>query len=580
MLILILFAFIAGIVTVLSPCILPILPIVLSGSVGEGKRRPIGIVAGFVTSFTFFTLALSTIVQATGLPSDLLRNIAIVTIVALGLSMLLPQTQLFLEKVFSRVANFIPRSTKSTGFVGGLVLGVTLGLVWAPCVGPILASVITLAITSSVTFAAIIITLAYSLGTSIPMLAIILGGRQLLQKNQWLLVNSEKIQRGFGVVMVIVGISMFFQLDRSFQTLILEKFPQYGAGLTAVEDNSLVQQQLQTLTGRANELLTTELLPPTRQAPDFTGGGEWINSQPLSLSAELKGKVVLVDFWTYSCINCIRTFPYLREWYDRYKDKGFVIVGVHSPEFEFEKKFANVQQATQDFQLPYPIVLDNQFAIWNAYRNQAWPAHYLIDQNGYIRYVHIGEGKYNKTEQAIRDVLGEAVTDTPMTDITSQQPNPRVASVRQTPETYLGWGRAAGYTVENKISRDQVASYSYQSQLDTHEVGLDGQWRVGNENITAISSQAKLSMVFSAKEVYLIMSSVDGQPKNVKVYLDGAEVTSQNATVDMATPGSITVQAARKYDIVRLPEFGTHTLDLVVEAGTEAFAFTFGSADQ
>lgn len=577
MLILILFAFIAGVITILSPCILPILPIILTGAVGSGKRRPIGIVLGFITSFTFFTLALSTIVKATGLPSDLLRNVAVVTIIGLGISMVLPQTQLFLEKLFSRFANAVPR-TNSNGLSGGFVLGLTLGLVWAPCVGPILASVITLAITSSVTFASVLITLAYALGTALPMFAVMTGGRQLLQKNQWLLENAAKIQQGFGVVMIAVGLSMLFQLDRQFQSLVLEKFPQYGAGLTAIENNSSVQKQLKEISGTANELLTTELLPPTRKAADFTQGGQWINSQPLSLSKELQGKVVLVDFWTYSCINCIRTFPYLREWYNTYKDKGFVIVGVHSPEFEFEKVFSNVEKATKDFQLDYPVVLDNDFAIWTAYRNQAWPSHYLIDKNGYIRYVHVGEGNYNKTEQAIRDVLGEEMVEgVAKSQLTQSAPNPRSTSIRQTPETYLGWARAAGYTSELKIVKDASARYSYAHELGSNEVGLDGQWTVSNERITAESKQAKLSITFSAKDVYLVMSTADGQAKRVQVYLDGRVVNAENATQDMDVPGEILVNEAKKYDVVNLSEFGTHTLDLIFEEGTEAFAFTFGS---
>lgn len=577
MLILILFAFIAGVITVLSPCILPILPIVLSGSVGGGKRRPFGIVAGFITSFTFFTLALSTIVKATGLPSDLLRNVAITTIILLGFSMVLPHTQLFLERLFTRLSNYAPRANTSDGFVGGFVLGMTLGLVWAPCVGPILAAVITLAVTSSVNLAAVFITFAYSLGTAIPMFAIIISGRGLLQKNRWLLQNAAAIQRGFGVIMIAVGLSMVLQLDRRFQTLILEKFPQYGVGLTAIENNQFVQNQLNALRGEGSGLRSAELLAAEVKAPELASGGPWINSPPLRLTDELKGKVILIDFWTYSCINCIRTFPYLRQWYDTYKDRDFVIVGVHSPEFEFEKKLDNVQRAVTDFGLTYPVVLDNEFSIWDAYRNRAWPSHYLIDKNGYIRYVHVGEGNYDTTEQAIRTLLGEeAVKDLPATELARTNPNPHVATLRQTPETYLGWGRAASYTTENQILPDQPAKYELEFPLDTNQVGLSGLWTVERERVTADANDAKLSLQFTAKYVYLVMDTIDGQPKKVQVFLDGQPITV-GATAEMQTPGVFDVTEARKYDVVSLPESGTHLLELVIEEGTAAFAFTFGS---
>jgi len=576
MLILIVFAFLAGVVTVLSPCILPLLPIILSGTVGEGKKRPFGIVAGFIASFTFFTLALTSIVKATGLPSDLLRNFAIVMIVLFGISLVLPQTQLLLEKIFSTLSRYAPRSSSSSGFRGGFVLGLSLGLVWAPCVGPILASVITLAATSSVTFASVFITLAYALGTAIPMLAIMFGGRQLLQRNQWLLRNTGNLQRGFGVLMVLIGIAMFAQLDRGFQVWLLNTFPQYGAGLTAIENNSLVKQQL---TGLAKGgTIESELIPPSRLAPGFDGGGTWINSEPLNLEKDLRGKVVLVDFWTYSCINCIRTFPYLRGWNAQYKDKGLMIVGVHSPEFEFEKKTDNVKRAVKDFKLEYPVVQDNDFKIWTAFKTQAWPQSYLVDKNGYIRYIHIGEGNYDKTEEAIRVLLGEEVLkDTPMTDLSKSQPNPNVFSVRQSPETYLGHARAEAYAADMRIKNDMTVNYPGFQALDLNEVGISGSWMVGSENITAQADGAKLAINFSGKYVYLVMDTADGKPKNVEIKIDGKVVEPSSLTQDMSSPGVIKVDVARKYDVVTFPQLGRHVLEMTFEKGTEAFAFTFGS---
>jgi len=571
MTLLILFAFIAGLVTILSPCILPILPIILSGSVGEGKRRPFGIVTGFILSFTFFTLALSSLVKATGLSADVLRTLAVGMIIFFGISLLVPQTQVLLEKLVSRLSQLTPKNSSNSGFLGGILVGLSLGLIWAPCVGPILASVITLAATSQVGFLTLFITLAYSLGTAIPMLAITYGGRQLLQKNPWLLRNTNKIQKIFGVVMILTGMAIFFNIDRQFQAYILEKFPQYGAGLTAVEDNRFVRSELSKLSGNSSagpvKLQTTGV-----KAADFTAGGAWINSEPLSLENELKGKVVLVDFWTYSCINCIRTFPYLRAWHEKYKDKDFVIVGVHSPEFEFEKKLANVEKAVKDFELKYPVVLDNEFKIWKAYQNQYWPAHYLIDKNGQIRYSHFGEGKYLETENAIRTLLDEAPLE--KSEIEEGQATPRV---KLTPETYLGWQRAASYTRQNSIQIDKTALYQLSDPLANDAVGLEGNWTVQGENVRAEAAGALMTLSFLARKVHLVLASSTGSPGKVRVLLDGQPLPEAAFTQDTLQGGEIMVSEPRKYDILDLKSSSQrHTLELIFDPGIEAYAFTFG----
>lgn len=242
------FAFLAGMVTILSPCILPILPIVLSGSVTGGKRRPIGVVFGFIASFTFFTLFLSSIVKASGISATNIRLLSVIIVAGFGLSLLIPRLQVLLEQLASKLTSFTPRqSSQNSGFSGGILVGTTLGLVWTPCVGPILASVLTIAATATVGGEAILITVAYSLGTAIPLMAIVYGGRELLQKNQWLLINSGKIQKTFGVLMILTAIAIFYNVDRKFQSFILEKFPNYGTGLTKFEDNAAVNYRLQLL---------------------------------------------------------------------------------------------------------------------------------------------------------------------------------------------------------------------------------------------------------------------------------------------------------------------------------------------
>ncbi len=532
MLILYSFAFLAGIVTILSPCILPILPVILSSSIpGSASRlRPYGIVTGFILSFTFFTLFLSTLVKLFGIPVDALRTLSVVIIAGFGLSLLIPPVQLFIEQLFSRLANRVPSTTGKTGFGGGVLIGLSLGLLWTPCVGPILASVISLAITGTVTTDAFFITLAYSIGTAIPMLMIILGGQKLLTKTPWLLRNTRKIQKAFGVIMILTAIGIYNGVDRTFQTYILTTFPNYGVGLTKFEDKELVKDQLVDLSK------TSE--PGSKNsdvAPELILGGEWFNSKPLALS-QLKGKVVLVDFWTYTCINCQRTFPYLKDWDKKYRESGLTIIGVHSPEFEFEKSAANVQQALKDFGITYPVMQDNDFATWRAYSNRYWPAKYLVDGTGKIRYTHFGEGDYDETEVMIQTLLKETGAS-PSAAIN----NPTYRTYARSPELYLGSARYAPST----------------------PITYSGKWSKSVEYALP-SAGASLTLSFDAKDVYLVMRPVDTSTK-VEVYLDDKYVKN------------ITVEANTLYTLVEMDNPGQHELKLVFPDGNiELFAFTFG----
>ena len=534
MLLLILFAFLAGIVTILSPCILPILPVVLSGSVGGGKRRPFGIVTGFVASFTIFTLLLSTIVKVTGISADSLRLFSIVIIFTFGLSLILPGFQSLVEKIFARLPQL--KSTDRDGFIGGLILGLGLGLLWTPCVGPILASVISLALTGTVTFSAFAITLAYSLGTAIPMFIVIYSGRSILGRLQ---PYSVLIQKIFGLLMILTALALYFNLDRKLQTYILQTFPNYGAGLTRLEDNPVVQKQLGQLNATPmpkskigqpmNEFLPSSL-PDYGLAPQLIPGGQWFNSEPLKLS-DLKGQVVLIDFWTYTCINCIRTLPYLKAWDEKYRDKGLVIIGVHTPEFEFEKNPDNVKKAIADFGLKYAVIQDNDYATWNAYSNRYWPAKYLIDKDGHIRYTHFGEGEYDATEKAIQQLLA---VDMPVD-------NPTYQITARTPELYLGTvRRVSGYFTTT------------------------GTWDYSDEYAHP-SSGAVLTLDFNAKDAFLVMAPADSLPGRVKVFLDDELQTT------------ITVDSDKLYDLVRLPAPGSHKLRLeFLDSNINLFAFTFG----
>lgn len=572
MLLLVIFAFLAGVVTVLSPCILPLLPIILSSADGRGKQKPLGVVTGFVASFTFFTLFLSTIVGLSGISANSLRVFSIVVLSILGASLFVPQIQARLEILFGRLANLVPSGQNRTGFWGGLIIGLSLGLLWTPCVGPILASVISLAITGTVTAQALLITLAYAVGTAIPMFGIMLAGSTALQKVPWLVRNASRIQKAFGVLMILTAVGMLFNVDRRFQTYILTVFPGYGVGLTRFEDNASVRQALERVNQKPVEdtkigkPMFEVAIPKGPIAPELIPGGKWFNSEPLTLSG-LKGKVVVVDFWTYTCINCQRTLPYLRKWYEKYKDKGLVIIGVHSPEFEFEKDANNVGRAIQDFGLTYPIVQDNNFDTWRAYNNHYWPAKYLIDKDGYIRYTHFGEGKYDETEKVIQELLKE----TGATDVTVELDNPTYQVSSNTPETYLGYERIQNFASLETIVKNTLITYTAPTSLKSNQVAFEGGWVVKGEYADP-QEGAKLFLNFEAKEVFLVMRS-KGDLAKVRVYLD-------NKLQDFGEDnkyGVVSVDSDRLYKIINLQLPGRHLLRLEFEDNnSELFAFTFG----
>jgi cytochrome c biogenesis protein CcdA/thiol-disulfide isomerase/thioredoxin len=574
MILLLIFAFLAGVVTILSPCILPILPIVLSSTIGgvqTGKSRPIGVVVGFVLSFTFFTLFLSTIVRFSGISADSLRLFSVIVIALFGVSFLIPQFQVLLEKLFSRLAQFVPQGNTKTGFWPGVLIGLSIGLLWTPCVGPILASVISLAITGTVTLDAFLITFAYALGTAIPMFLIMLGGQKVLQKVPWLLANTANIQKAFGVVMIATAIAIFFNIDRQFQTFILKTFPQYGVGLTKFEDNATIKDALKKI--NQQPVNPQDMGKPLSDmngskgpvAPEIIAGGEWFNSKPLKLS-ELRGKVVIIDFWTYSCINCQRTFPYLRTWFEKYKDDGLVIIGVHSPEFEFEKNPKNVAQAAADFDLQYPIVQDNDFATWKAYSNRYWPAKYIIDKDGLVRYTHFGEGAYDETEKIIQELLSETGKVT-----TEKIENPTYDIYGKTPELYLGYLRMEHLASPEYVSRDTKATYTGLENIPQNYFVYEGEWTVMPE-YSAPAKGAKLRVNFESKEVFLVMRPKNGIAK-MKVLLDGK---AQYFGADVKD-GVVTVDKDTLYKLIMLPEAGRHLLELQFEDDNmEVYAFTFG----
>ncbi|MCE5317995.1 MAG: cytochrome c biogenesis protein DipZ [Parachlamydia sp.] len=560
MVLLLLFSFLAGLVTALSPCTLPILPVLLSAGANTSRTRPLGIVFGLILSFTFFTLFLTALVKVTGISPDFLRYAAIALIFLFGLVMLVPALSDWFARATARIAAVGEAGQEQSqkwgrGWIGGLILGGCLGLLWTPCAGPILGAIATLAATQAFSWQLFFLILSYSLGASLPMLLIIYGGQAILTSSRWLSTHTESIRKAFGLLMILTALAMANGVDLTFQGWASKFVPSL-----VIEEHPIVTEQLSRL--RQEKSLT-----PLGNAPELAGITSWINTEPLTIEG-LRGKVVLVDFWTYSCINCIRTLPYHQQWVDRYRDRGFVLIGVHTPEFEFEKKHENVAKAVERFAITYPVALDNDYKTWQAYHNAYWPAHYLIDQEGIIREVQFGEGHYVETENTIRALLGLA-------PIMKEEPKPEIR-LGQTPETYLGYERAQQYVPDVEIKRDVTETFASETTPGPDQVALRGSWHIGPESITSQGDESVLVLNFQATHVYVVMDGKSETP--VQVLLDGKLLPKENYTVDMNADGQILVDQPRKYDLIDLKgSFGRHQLRLIIPKGISAYAFTFGS---
>ena len=578
MALLMLFALLAGAGTALSPCVLPVLPAVLSAGVTGGRRRPLGVVVGLALSFTFATVALVYVIDALGLPDDLLRTVAIATLFAFGLLLLVPSLA---ARVEAWVSALVPGPARGggDGFGSGLLLGASLGLVYAPCAGPILAGVITVSAAQDFTAGKLAVALAYAVGSVLVLYLLMMGGRRLADR---LSAYRGRIQAAMGVVMIATAVAMTADLDLRFQNAIADDLPSFLVNPTSeLESSSAVSDELADVRGGhgaaeagAAEAAAGSTLPDLGAAPELAAGN-WFNTpggEPLTLS-ELAGqdRVVLIDFWTYTCINCIRTLPYVKSWDAAYGDRGLTVVGVHSPEFAFEKDAGNVGDAIADDGIRYPVVQDNELATWTAFGNQYWPAKYLIDADGQLRYTHFGEGGYDETEAAIRSLLAEAGAKDLGGDARPGAAEKADPALR-TPETYVGWQRAQGY-VQPPHPGEGVYRPPPAGALRPNAFALGGTWRIDGESGQAVSDSS-LSLRFQARRVFLVMGSA-GARRQVHVELDGKPIPDGSAGDDVEG-GIATVGAQRLYRLVDLPKAGDHTLELRLDPGVEAYAFTFG----
>jgi cytochrome c biogenesis protein CcdA/thiol-disulfide isomerase/thioredoxin len=543
-------AFVAGMITAVSPCVFPVLPIVLGSGVGGSRRRPYAIIAGLATCFFVSILFATWILDALGLPKDLLRNVSIGLLFLFAATLLFPRLALWIERPLTRLSR---RPSSDLG--GGFLLGCALGFVFAPCAGPALAFVTSSAAARDFGPKTIGVALAYTAGASVVMLAVVLGGQRLAQRIRG---SVSQLRFAFGVVLAAAAFGLVFNLDHKIQTW----FPDYTSALQDQTENSSAGIKSYERTKNV-----TEKKPVTRKrtlsglkdygpAPDFTGIQTWLNTpggKPLTLQ-ELRGKVVLIDFWTYSCINCLRTLPYLEAWYRTYGKDGFVIVGVHTPEFAFEHVVSNIREATHEYGVHYPVAVDNDYGTWNAYGNQYWPAEYLIDAQGDVREAHFGEGEYSKTEDSIRSLLAERDATLPKA-LHLADDTPTYAA---TPESYLGTDRLDRYE-GSPIKAGRMAKYTLPFVLDQSNLAYGGYWDVGAQRIVA-GKGAVLALHFVARRVHLVL----GGHGFVRVFLNGKFLRQIAVTQD------------RLYTLVDQGRDADGRVDLHFTPGVSAYAFTFG----
>ena len=592
MIVLLAFAFLAGAATAITPCVLPVLPALLSASGTGGRRRPAGIVCGLTLTHVITIVGIASVVDGVGVGNGALRTASIVALALFGATLLVPRAADWVELRLAFLPRLAPRGD-ADGFWSGLPVGGALGFVYAPCAGPILAAVISVSAASGTTAKIVAVAIAYGLGSALVLLGLALGGRRLIERVRRR-GRGGALQRGFGAVMLLTAVLMFASVDLRFQEALADHFPSFLTNPTGgLERTAAVEDELAGLRGRpkfdddaaaaaaigaaaagdaALPGVTTPPLPVLGRAPDFAEPGHWFNSTPLTMGG-LRGRVVLVDFWTYTCINCLRTLPYIKAWDARYRAKGLTVVGVHTPEFPFERKRSNVGAALRRQAIRYPVVQDNEYGTWNAFANQYWPAKYLIDASGRVRYVHFGEGEYRQTEAAIRALLAEA-GDRRLGAAAKPHGAIETAGHRATPETYLGTARAQSFFPVGPKDGTHDYQAASPAALRQSVFSLGGRWAVDRESARAVRG-ATITARVVGRAVYLVLSSQGDRPRRVRVELDGRAIRARDSGADVRG-GVVTVRGQRLYSLVELAEVGEHVLTLRLDSGVSGYAFTFG----
>ena len=569
-------SFLAGILTVFAPCVLILLPVIVGSSLATDadqkadRRKPYIISFSLGISVLAFTLLLKASTVLIGVDPQFWKSLSGGIVVILGISLLFP---LLWASVMAKIGfenssnKLLNRASKKSGVMGYVLTGAALGPVFSAC-SPVYALILATVLPVNLALGMVYMTL-YATGLSLALLAIALTGRRLTKHLNWVSSPDGGFRKVLAILLIVIGLSVFTGFDKKVQTWILEHAPFSTSNL----EKKLVPKAQSLQVKQIKSIPSVFNVEKPYQAPEIAGVNTWINSAPLTI-ASLKGKVVLVDFWTYSCINCIRTQPYLNSWQAKYASKGLVIIGVHAPEFAFEKVAKNVRGAVKDAKILYPVALDNSFSTWNAYNNQYWPAKYLIDKNGKIRMTHFGEGNYAETETAIQALLKESGAS--ITQKITQDQSSAISDIPTTPETYLNYSRGERFANEFQIKKDASFKYILERDLPLDIWSLGGSWKLGEESTLSTGDGAQLSIRFSGRNLYLVMSGPDGT--SVSATINGSPLTSTNGGGnDVAENGAIRINGPRLYKIVSFPTFQSgRVLTLTVPTGVTVNAFTFG----
>jgi cytochrome c biogenesis protein CcdA/thiol-disulfide isomerase/thioredoxin len=590
--------FLAGVLTILSPCILPVLPFVFTRADRKFSTNGLPMLIGMAITFagvaTLAAVGGSWVVRF----NQFGRTLALVLLAAFAATLLSRRLADALARPFVALGNLLIQSEGAAsgrdGIVTSLLLGVATGLLWAPCAGPILGLLLTGAALSGPTPRTTLLLFAYAAGAATSLAAAILVGGRLVAALKRSLGAGEWLRRALGVTVLVAvaGIALGWDgsvltrlsqgsTDRLEQSLLAYEArggtpaAELGAAGAAVASTGTGSSSAGAAAGTAASVADGE-----GPMPSLAGATGWLNSPPLTRES-LRGKVVLVDFWTYSCINCLRTLPYVKRWYETYKDHGLVVIGVHAPEFAFERDPNNVRRAVGELGIGYPVAIDDDYAIWRGFSNQYWPAHYFIDAEGRIRGHHFGEGDYEGSERIIRELLTQAGYK----DLPPAGAAPAAAGIEAAPdmahvsseETYIGYRRADGFRSPGGFADDRPKSYALPASLALNEWGLLGQWTDDPEKAVLDAAPGKIEFRFLARDLHLVLGPPGDKPVRFRVRLDGA-APGENHGVDTDAEGNGVIREQRLYQLIRQTSPGApHTFSIeFLDAGVQAYSFTFG----
>jgi len=605
-------AYLGGVLTILSPCILPVLPFVFARAGQPFARSALPLLAGMTVAFA----AIATLAAVGGgwaVEANQFGRYAALGLLGLfGLTLLSRRLADLLARPFVALGARLteaagPSSAHATPSIGSsFLLGAATGLLWAPCAGPILGLVLTGAALEGATSRSSLLLLAYAAGSATSLAVVLVVGGRVLGLLKRSLGAGEWIRRGLGVAVVVAVVAIAVGADTGLltrlsvartasleQALINRIHPAAAAaevtppgGAMMAAGNSMMMRADAGATpggamiagGGAHDAAE---LPTEGVLPSLDGAVLWLNSPPLTPAA-LRGKVVLIDFWTYSCINCLRALPYVRAWAEKYRNDGLVVIGVHAPEFAFEKNLDNVRRAARELKVDYPIAVDNNYAIWRAFQNQYWPAHYFVDAKGRIRHHHFGEGEYAQSEAVIQQLLAEAGHDRQAGDFVAPQADGVGLAADdadvQSPETYVGYARAGHFASPGGQVEDRSANYTAPQSLALNQWALGGRWHVAPEMATLEANPGRIVYRFHARDVHLVLGpGPSGKPVRFRVTLDGAAPGSSHGS-DTAATGEGTVSTQRLYQLIRQSgPILDRTIEIeFLDGGVQSFAFTFG----